>query len=288
MLSDKTILITGANDGIGLATARRLAALRANLVLACRDARKGQATVDLLQEETGNSTIELLVLDLADLESVRRAAIDFLAEHPKLDVLINNAGVYTDQLQLTTQGYEYQFGVNHLGHFLLTKLLLPALRCPSEGGRIINVSSDAHFKCRINFDRLRGEEGQTAYRGMRAYACSKLANVLFTKELARRFPEELSVNALHPGVVATDFANKGGGRLVRFFWNLYKPFALTPKRGANTSVYLATSPEVRDVSGRYFDKSQCLRRPSAAARDEQMAARLWTYSEKAVADYLQI
>ena len=288
MLRNKTILITGANDGIGLETARRLAALRGNLVLACRNVEKGQAAVDLLKEETGNQSIELLPMDLSDLESVRAAAIEFLAEHPKLDVLINNAGAYTDQLQMTAQGYEWQFGVNHLGHFLLTRLLLPALRCPTEGGRVINVSSDAHYKCRINFDQLRGEEGVSAYRGMRAYACSKLANVLFTKELARRYPEDLLVNALHPGVVATNFANKGGGRLVRFFWNLYKPFAIPPKRGADTSVYLATSPEIRDVTGRYFDKCQCLRRPSAAARDEQLAARLWTYSDKAVADYLKI
>lgn len=285
MLRNKTILITGGNDGIGLETAKRLAALRGNVVIACRNRKKGQKVVEMLKERTGNQEIELLVMDLSDLASVKRAAEEFLVEHPKLDVLINNAGVYTDQRQLTTQGYEWQFGVNHLGHYLLTRLLFPALRCTTEGGRIINVSSDAHHKGKINFDQLNGSQSGR-YSGMRAYAASKLANVLFTTELARRYPDELTANALHPGVVATRLANKEGGPLVRFFWNLYKPFALHPKRGANTSVYLATSPELKDVSGRYFDKCQCLRRPSSMARNAPLAAKLWTYSEQAVAEYL--
>ncbi|MEO0732448.1 MAG: SDR family oxidoreductase [Bacteroidota bacterium] len=285
-MEDKTILITGANDGIGKATAWRLAERGAHLVLACRDEAKAQRTALKIIEATGNHKIDTLPLDLASFSSVRAAAEEFLAEHPKLDVLINNAGVYTDRLELTEDGYELQFGVNHLGHFLLTLSLMPALRCCRYCSRIINVSSALHIKGALKFDTLKGETGNKKYSGAYAYAQSKLANVLFTMELDRRFGEELTTNCLHPGVVGTRLANKKAGTLTSTIWTMYKPFASKPTQGADTSVYLATSPEVRDVSGRYFDEQQCLRKPSALARNEQLARRLWEYSLAAVNDYL--
>lgn len=287
-MEDKTILITGANDGIGRATAERLAARGAHLVLACRNEAKGQLVAKAITEKTGNHRIDTLPLDLSNLASVRDAAEEFLAEHPKLDVLINNAGVYTEKLELTEDGYELQFGVNHLGHFLLTILLLPAIKCCRNCSRVINVSSALHHKGGLDFGWLRGEPGAKHYSGTKAYAQSKLANVLFTMELDRRFGEELTTNCLHPGVVGTRLANKKAGALTSTVWSMYKPFAIKPEKGADTSVYLATSPEVVDVSGRYFDEHQSLQKPSSIARNEQLARRLWEYSEKAVAAFLPV
>lgn len=285
-MENKTILITGANDGIGRATAERLAARGAHLVLACRNEAKGQLVAKAITEATGNHRIDTLPLDLSSLASVRAAADEFLAEHPKLDVLINNAGVYTEQLEVTEDGYELQFQVNHLGHFLLTVLLLPAIRCCRQCSRVINVSSALHLKGGLDFGSLRGEPGAKHYNGTKAYAQSKLANVLFTMELDRRLSDELTTNCLHPGVVGTRLANKKAGAVTRTVWSLYKPFAIKPERGADTSVYLASSPEVNDVSGRYFDENQCLQKPSSIARNEHLARRLWKYSEAAVAKFL--
>ncbi|WP_116108049.1 SDR family oxidoreductase [Lewinella sp. IMCC34191] len=285
-MQDRTVLITGANDGIGRATAERLAHKGYHLVLACRDETKAQRTADELVRKTGNENIDTIPLDLADLASVRDASELYLAEHPRLDVLINNAGVYSDKLAHTKDGYELQFGVNHLGHFLLTLNLLPAMQCSNLCSRVINVSSALHTKAGIDFGNLRGERGADTYSGGKAYAQSKLANILFTKELDRRHGAELTTNCLHPGVVGTSLANKHGKFLTKAVWSLYKPFARTPKRGADTSVYLASSPEVREVSGRYFNPSQCLIKPSPTACNEQLAGRLWDYSTEAVRDYL--
>ncbi|MFK8163447.1 MAG: SDR family oxidoreductase [Lewinella sp.] len=285
-MKDKTILITGANDGIGRATAERLAGWGAHLVLACRDEVKAQRTAQAITEKTGNQNIDTLPLDLASFASIRAASDEFLAEHPKLDVLINNAGCYTDSLELTKDGYELQFGVNHLGHFLLTMALMPALRCCRLCSRVINVSSALHKKGGLDFGSFEGEHGPKAYNGSKYYAQSKLANVLFTMELDRRFGEELTTNCLHPGVVGTRLANKKAGTLTSAVWSMYKPFAITPMKGADTSVYLAASPEVKDVSGRYFDENQCLQKPSSIARNEQLARRLWEFSEQAVAEFL--
>ncbi|NJC27561.1 SDR family oxidoreductase [Neolewinella antarctica] len=282
-MKDKTILITGANDGIGRATAEQLAGRGAHLVLACRDDTKGQRVAKEIMETTGNHNVDTLPLDLADFASVKAASEEFLAEHPKLDVLINNAGVYTDRLELTTDGYELQFGVNHLGHFLLTLNLLPAIQCCRHCTRVINVASAIHKKGVLDFTNLRGEK--KSYNGTEAYAQSKLANVLFTMELDRRYGQDMTTNCLHPGLVGTRLANKKAGALTSAVWSMYKPFATRPEQGAATSVYLATNPEVRDVSGRYFDERQCLQKPSAIARNEQLARRLWEYSEQAVADF---
>lgn len=285
-MRNKTVLITGANDGIGRATAKRLAAKGAHLVLACRDENKAQRAAAELAEATGNEHIDTLPLDLADLKSVKKASEMFLAEHPRLHVLVNNAGVYCDSLDKTKDGYELQFGVNHLGHFLLTLNLLPAMQCCRHCSRVINVSSALHTRGTIDFDNLRGEKGTEGYDGTRAYAQSKLANVLFTQELDRRFGDEVTTNALHPGVVATSLASKKASLLTKAVWSLYKPFARSPDAGADTSVYLASSPEVKDVSGRYFNPNQCLVKPSPTARNEQLARRLWEYSHSAVTEFL--
>lgn len=285
-MHNKTVLITGANDGIGRATAERLARKGAHLVLACRNETSAQHTADWLVEQTGNSKIDTLPLDLASLESVRAASELFLADYPRLDVLINNAGVYCESLEHTRDGYELQFGVNHLGHFLLTLNLLPAMQCAKICSRVINVSSALHAKGGIDFGNLRGERGPEGYDGTAAYAQSKLANILFTKELNRRHGSELTTNCLHPGVVGTSLASKKGKFFTRAVWSLYKPFARTPERGADTSVYLASSPEVREVSGRYFNPTQCLVKPSPTACNEQLARRLWEYSEQAVREFL--
>jgi NAD(P)-dependent dehydrogenase (short-subunit alcohol dehydrogenase family) len=285
-MQNKTVLITGANDGIGRATARRLAHKGAHLVLACRDETKAQRTAAELVRETGNEHIDTLPLDLSDLTSVREASELFLADYPRLDVLINNAGLYTDTLEMSADGYELQFAVNHLGHFLLTLNLIPAMQCANLCSRVINVSSAMHRKGTIDFGNLRGERGARAYNGTGAYAQSKLANILFTKELDRRHGNELTTNCLHPGVVGTSLANKKANILTKTVWSLYKPFARRPERGADTSVYLASSPEVRTVSGRYFNPSQCLLRPSPSARNEALARRLWDYSEAAVRPFL--
>ena len=282
-MKDKTVLITGANDGIGRATAEKLAAHGAHVVLACRDDAKAQRAAKEIMETTGNHNVDTLPIDLSSLASVKAASEEFLAEHPKLDVLINNAGVYTDSLELSEDGYELQFAVNHLGHFLLTLNLLPAIQCCRHCSRVINVSSKMHDKGVLDFDNLRGE--RKSYKGGEAYSQSKLANVLFTMELDRRYGRDLTTNCLHPGLVGTRLANKKAGAFTSTVWSLYKPFATKPDRGAATSVYLAASPEVQDVSGRYFDEDQCLQKPSAIARNEQLARRLWEYSEKAVADF---
>lgn len=287
-MKDKTILITGANDGIGRATAERLAAQGAHLVLACRNEAKAQLVAKAITEATGNHKIDTLPLDLSSFSSIRAAADEFLAEHPRLDVLINNAGVYTEQMEMTEDGFELQFGVNHLGHFLLTMALLPAIRCCRNCSRVINVSSALHQKGGLDFSWLQGTPEGKQYSGGKAYAQSKLANVLFTMELDRRYGEELTTNCLHPGVVGTRLANKKAGALTSTVWSMYKPFANKPERGADTSVYLATSPEVADVSGRYFDENQCLQKPSSIARNEHLARRLWEYSENAVKEFLVV
>ena len=176
-----------------------------------------------------------------------------------------------------------QFGVNHLGHFLLTKLLLPQLLA-APAPRVLHVSSRGHFGGSIDWGNLRGERGQEAYQGLAAYAQSKLANVLFARELARRYPQ-ISSNALHPGVVRTSIANKGGNFWISLGWTIGKLFMISEEKGAQTSIYLASSPEVADVSGQYFDENQAQRFPSRKAQDDSLAARLWELSEQFIADF---
>lgn len=273
----QTILITGGNDGIGRATAQVLLERGHRVVIAGRSATKLEAATATLKYRTGSEEVDWLHCDLANLASVRKAADNFLGRYDQLDVLINNAGIFSNDLQMSDDGVEMQFAVNHLGHFLLTNALLPMI---SAGpiGRIVNLASVAHFHGRIDFNNLRGEGGPEHYNGLNAYAQSKLANVLFTRELARRYPQ-IESNCLHPGVVRTRIANKRSRWYYSLLWTFYKPFMRPTRCGARTPLYLALSPEVKGVSGRYFDERQCCRKPSEAARDPELANRLWLESE---------
>ncbi|MCB0587417.1 MAG: SDR family oxidoreductase [Phaeodactylibacter sp.] len=280
MQKQKTVLITGGNDGIGKATALKLAQKGMQVVLACRSETKGQQAAGEIRQQTGNELVHFLPGDLASFASIRAAARLFKTQYGQLDVLINNAGVFTSQLMQTEDGIEMQFGVNHLGHFLLTHLLLEPLRQAHEP-RVINVSSVAYLQGHIDFNNLRGEKGPGHYNGLNAYAQSKLANVLFTRELARRYPH-IDSYALHPGAVRTRIGNKHSKWYTSLFWHSLKVIMAPPDKGAGTSVYLATSPEVKSAAGQFFDNKQRQRRLSEAARSEALARQLWKVSEEMV------
>ncbi len=273
----KRVLITGGNDGIGFHTALELARKDFAVVIAGRNAEKTQAAVAQIKAATGNGNTDHLMLDLADINSVCRAAEEFRSRFGRLDVLINNAGLVTSALEKTAQGYELQFGVNHLGHFLLTMRLLDLLEASPEP-RVVNVSSHAHYGGRIDFDNLRGEK--PGYKGFEAYMQSKLANVLFTREMARRYPH-IACNALHPGAIRTRFGNKTG-LLFNIGWSLVKPFLWSVERGAQTTIRVASDPSLATVSGQYFDPRIGPRYPSRKAQDPELAQKLWDWSMQAI------
>ena len=270
-LSGRTFLITGANTGIGLATACELAYRAGRVYIACRSEEKGQAAVRAIAHASDNPDVTFLPLDLGDLASVRECARQFLARGEPLHVLINNAGV-AGARGITASGFELAFGVNHLGHFALTTALLDCLAA-SAPARVVTVSSDAHYQAKgIDFEAVR--QRTASMTGMREYAVSKLGNVLFTQELARRVAGRgITAYALHPGVVASDIWR-------RVPWPvrpLMKLRMLKPSGGALTSVYCATSPDVADVSGRFYD--QCAERAASAVATGELAGMLWQRSE---------
>ena len=271
------ILITGGNAGIGKSTATALAKVGHTIIIACRNESKAQQAVADIKSATKNEAIHYLSCDLASFESVKQCAAAYRQQFGQLDILINNAGLVTDKLQFTKDGFELQIGVNHLGHFILTTHLIDLLEKASEP-RIINVSSKAHYNGKINFNTFKGELGAEKYKGMAAYSQSKLANILFTKELARRYPTICS-HSLHPGVVGTEIAKKNDNKkLWSILWSLFSPFMLSSSKGAKTSVFLATSPEVLKSNGKYFDKQKEIE-PSALAKDAALAQQLWEHSE---------
>jgi NAD(P)-dependent dehydrogenase (short-subunit alcohol dehydrogenase family) len=272
-MRDKVCLVTGATSGIGLVTAHELAARGARVVLVGRNREKCDAAVRQIQTATGNKQVEALLADLSSQQQVRDLARQFRELSPRLDVLVNNAGGIWRPRQSTTDGLEMTFAVNHLAYFLLTLSLLDLLKARAPA-RVVNVSSRAHEGATLDFDDLQGER---RYGAWRAYCRSKLANLLFTYELARQLAGTgVTANALHPGWVATGFAGNNGwrGRLFQF---LARRFALRPEQGARTVVYLATSPEVAGVSGRYFDREKAVA-SSPASYDEAAAKRLWEVS----------
>ncbi len=274
-LRGKTVLITGANQGIGKAAAIALRSLGADLVLVCRSPDKARAAVADIQAAPGAGKVELLLGDLSVQADVRRVAAEFLATHTRLDVLLNNAGVLATSRRVTADGLEGTFATNHLAYFLLTNLLRDVL-VASAPSRVVNVSSEAHRRSRMNWDDLQSEKSFTSFM---VYGQSKLANVLFTYELARRLEGTgVTANCLHPGVVASGFGQTDGG-FTAFLVRLAKPFMITNEQGADTSVYLSASPAVQGVTGKYFDKRKP--RPSnKASYDEADQKRLWTLSEK--------
>jgi NAD(P)-dependent dehydrogenase (short-subunit alcohol dehydrogenase family) len=270
----KVCIVTGATSGIGRSTALALAGMGASLGLVCRDPVRAADTVREIRERTGNAAVEVFLADLASQAAIRRVAAEIAERYAKIHVLINNAGVVNLQRTTTEDGIETVFAVNHLAYFLLTHLLLERLR---EGApsRIVNVASDAHkFVRGIEFDDVGFTSG---YKAMRVYGHSKLANLLFTFELARRLDGTgVTVNAVHPGAVATSLG-KNNGRWAKLLIRALAPFFRTPERGAETTIHVATSPALEGVSGRYF-ASRREQKTSPAARDRDAAQRLWDLS----------
>jgi NAD(P)-dependent dehydrogenase (short-subunit alcohol dehydrogenase family) len=272
-VTGKTCMITGASSGIGRATALELARMGARLVLVCRDRTRGEEAVMAIRRQTGNDAIALMLADLSSQRSIRQLAAEFLSTSQSLHVLVNNAGVVNIKRTLTADGIETVFAVNHLAYFLLTHLLLDRLKS-SAPARIVNVASDAHKFGQLNFDDLQGER---SYRVMGIYGQSKLANILFTYELARRLAgTQVTVNCLHPGAVATGLG-KNNGTWAQVVIAMLSPFFRTPAAGAATSIYLASSPDVEGVSGRYFNNCRETR-SSKASYDDAAARRLWKIS----------
>jgi NAD(P)-dependent dehydrogenase (short-subunit alcohol dehydrogenase family) len=278
-MQGKTVLITGGNTGIGKATAIALARMGAQVTITSRNPAKGEAALADIRQQSGSDRVECMRLDLASLASVRRFAAEFLVAHPRLDVLINNAGLVLSTRSETEDGFESTLGVNHLGHFLLTNLLLPRLK-ESAPSRIVVLSSAAHMGALggLDFDDL---HARRSYRGMQVYCRSKLANLLFTVELADRLRGTgVTVNAVHPGLVGTEFggADDTTGAF-RWLVKMTHWAYITPEKGARTSVYVASAPELEGVSGKYFVRSKPAR-SSRTAQDRGAALRLWEVSEQ--------
>jgi NAD(P)-dependent dehydrogenase (short-subunit alcohol dehydrogenase family) len=272
----KVCVITGASSGIGKSSAAGLAKLGATVVMVCRNKGRGETARDEIRKLTSvkEENLDLMVADLSSLDSVRSLATSILGNYQGLDVLINNAGLILSKRTPTPDGLETTFEVNYLSHFLLTNLLLSLLKA-SAPSRIINVSSDAHVGGRIRFDDLQGEG---RYRGMKAYSQSKLAQILFTHELSRRLDGTgVTVNSVHPGVVRTNWGRTGAG-VLSVVLKLVGPFARSPEKGADTVVYLASSPEVGSVTGKYFFDRKATR-SSKESYDEADSEKLWRVSE---------
>ncbi len=270
-MTGKVCLITGANAGIGKQTALGLARMHTTVVMVCRDGERGFTSQQAIKQQSGNDSIELMICDLASQNSIRRLASDFKERHDRLDVLINNAGVLLREHSLNEDGIENTFATNHLGYFLLTNLLLDVLK-KSAPARIVNVASTAHKYGKLNIGEwVTGAD----YGAFSAYANSKLANVLFTYELARRIEGTgVTANCLHPGGVGTNLFRGLPG----FLQSLIRLVTISPERGARTSIYLASSPDVEGVSGKYFARRK-QENSSAASRNEEVARRLWEVSE---------
>jgi NAD(P)-dependent dehydrogenase (short-subunit alcohol dehydrogenase family) len=277
-MQKKVVLVTGGTNGIGLVTARELARMDGQVTIIGRNPVKCSEAVEHIQVQTGQ-TVAAIVADLSTLAGIRHAADVFKETHQALHVLVNNAGGMFTRRRLTPDCFEYTFALNHLNYFLLTSLLLDLLKA-SAPARIINVSSNAHERARIDFDNLQGEKH---YDGLKAYGQSKLANLLFTYELARRLEGiGVTVNAVHPGFVATGFARNNGPIYNVGTWMAGRLFGRTPERGAQTSIYLASSPEVEGLSGKYFvDCRPAESKPQS--HDRLVAEKLWQVSEELIA-----
>lgn len=275
-MTGKTVLVTGGTGGIGLATAAGLAGLGARVGIVGRDQQRADAAAERLRRAAGE--VDVFTADVASQRQVRRLAEQVLAAYPRLDVLVNNVGGYWATRRETEDGLERTFAVNHLAPFLLTNLLLDRLRS-SAPARVVTVSSGAQSMGRIDFDDLMGDR---SYNGQRAYNQSKLANVMFTFELARRLEGTgVTATVLHPGVVRTSFGQEDSGRWMRLMLPVARPFMKSPEEGAATSIHLASSPSVEGVTGQYFASSRP-REASRASYDTGAAARLWEVSAELV------
>ncbi len=278
-MTGKTVLVTGATNGIGFITARELAKMDATVLMVARDEKKGRAKLEEIRKTVPNAKLELLLADLSSMASIRQLGTNITAKYPSLDVLVNNAGAFYSDRKVSKDGFEMTFALNHIGYFLLTNLLLETLK-RGKNARIVSVSSGAHLSGKINFDDLQLEH---KFSGWNAYCASKLMNVLFTKELSRRLAGTgVTANCLHPGFVNTGFAGDSSdffGKALNFAKNF---LAITPEKGAETMIYLSSSAEVANVTGEYFEKKK-IAKVNPIALDSSVAKRLWDISEKLTA-----
>ncbi len=278
MDKSSVVLITGANSGMGKATSIELAKTGAVIVMLCRNSERGEEALKAVRTSSGNNSVELMLCDLGSLKSVRDFCSEFKSKYQRLNVLINNAGIILPGYHQTTDGYELQFGVNHLGHFLLTKELLSLLLAAAPA-RIINVASGAHKIGKIHFEDVNLKKNYTVWR---AYAQSKLANILFTYELAKKLQGTgVTVNCLHPGAVATSMGINRDTGFGTFITRMLRPFFQTSEKGSETAVYLAVSHDIEGISGKYFYRKKSV--PSSKRSYDKIAAeKLWDLSEKIV------
>lgn len=278
-MQQKIAIITGGNSGIGKQTAIGLAKKGIAVVLFCRNEEKGKAAQKEIQNQSNNPNIDLIVCDLSSLQSVKKAVDDYKSKYDRLDILINNAGLIFDRLTHTKDGLESQFQVNHLSHFYLTQLLLDLLK-KSAPSRIINVSSAAHRGRNIDFEHF--ASGKEKYDGIDVYGQTKLANVLFTYELSRRYAEEgISTFALHPGVVRTKIGQKNTKGWLGWVWGLITAlpvFSISEEKGAETSIFAATSSDLNGESGKYLRDSKIIK-STKQSYNEETARKLWEMSE---------
>lgn len=279
-MNGRICIVTGANSGLGLVTATALVQLGAHVVMLCRNEQKGKAALAEVQAAAlDGGSAELIRADLASLDSIRKFVQAFEARHDELHLLVNNAGLYLPTRSTSADGFESTFAINHLGPFLLTNLLMPRLRAGARAGahaRIVNVSSLGHLLGKVPFDDLGYER---RYWGFGAYCDTKLMNILHARELARRHaPDHIDANALHPGAVATGFAQDEPGMMDSLMKRFGRYVLLTPEDGARTSIHLATSPDAEGITGKYWVRCKpawC----KPLARDDATAERLWSVSE---------
>src|SRR5712691_4764876 len=272
-MKGRVCLVTGGNSGIGKETAVGLARLGATVIIVSRDRVKGETALSEIKRKSESQSVDLMVADLSSMQSVHQLAQEFLAKYPKLHVLVNNAGIFLPKRMVTVDGLETTFTTNHLGHFLLTNLLLDRIKA-SAPSRVINITSDAHKGAEMDFEDLMGEK---KFSGFKAYGQSKLANILFTYELARRLGGTgVTANCLHPGLVRTGFGKDVVG-LMAFVVRVVGPFMMSPEKAARAAVYLASSPELESVTGKHFVKGK-EEYSSRESFDQTTAERLWQVS----------
>ena len=272
-MNGKVCLVTGATDGIGKVSARVLAEKGAKVIIVGRNPEKSATVLAELKSSSGNENIDLLMADLAVMQEVRDLAEQVISHYDRLDILLNNAGGYFAKHELTSDGLERTFALNHMSYFLLTNKLMELLKS-SAPARIVNVSSDAHYGIDMEFENLNGEQ---EYKAWKAYQKSKLANVLFTYELLKKVPADITVNCLHPGFVATNFGHNNGGFFGPVLKIAQRISAIDPEEGAKTSIFLCSAPEVKGVSGKYFYKCQP-KTSSRESRNMDTGKRLWQIS----------
>ncbi len=272
-VEDKIVLITGANSGIGKATAEGLASFGATVVMVCRNAERGQKARQEIMKKSKNDNIFLFLADLSLQSEILSLRDRFVDQFERLDVLINNAGVYLPSVEITKEGLEKTLATNHVAYFLLTKLLLPRVK-KSNDGRIINVASEAHHGIDPDFAYYRGD---SKYAGWKAYKQTKLANLLFTYHLANQMKaDNITVNAMHPGVVRTNIASSR--KIIGFMWRM-TPFFISPRKAAQTPIHLAVSPELKGITGRYFSNKKPIT-SSSQSHDKTHQKKLWEVTEK--------